>query len=116
LVINGRAAEYVVEGEVNETVGGLMLPALRLEETAGDAQRHIQWLPALHHAANFAPIVVPADHYLMLGDNRDDSADSRYFGFVPRKLLIGRAERILVSAAIKEDWRPRFDRFGMALR
>jgi signal peptidase I len=51
----------------------------------------------------------------MLGDNRDNSADSRYFGFVPRNLLIGRAERILVSADIKGDWRPRFERFGKAI-
>ena len=51
----------------------------------------------------------------MLGDNRDDSADSRYFGFVPRNLLIGRAHHILVSADIKGDWMPRFGRFGQRL-
>ena len=48
----------------------------------------------------------------MLGDNRDDSEDSRYFGLVPRERLIGRAERILVSADIKDRWQLRFDRFG----
>ncbi len=48
----------------------------------------------------------------MLGDNRDDSEDSRYFGLVPRERLIDRAERILVSADVKDRWQPRFDRFG----
>ena len=48
----------------------------------------------------------------MLGDNRDNSADSRSFGFVPRERLIGRAVAILVSANITGDWAPRFDRFG----
>jgi signal peptidase I len=51
----------------------------------------------------------------MLGDNRDNSADSRYIGLVPRKLLIGRAERVLVSADYQGNWMPRTERFGMSL-
>jgi signal peptidase I len=52
----------------------------------------------------------------MLGDNRDDSGDSRVIGLVPREKLIGRAERILVSADYQGNWMPRPDRFGKSLR
>ena len=64
---------------------------------------------------DFGPMQVPAGQYLMLGDNRNNSVDSRYLGLVPRELLIGRAVRVLVSADIQGNWQPRTERFGMAL-
>jgi len=40
---------------------------------------------------NFGPVTVPSDSYFMMGDNRDYSADSRFWGFLPRKLIKGKA-------------------------
>ena len=37
------------------------------------------------------PVTVPADHYFMMGDNRDNSQDSRYWGFLPRDYVKGKA-------------------------
>jgi signal peptidase I len=44
-------------------------------------------------------LIIPEDHYFVLGDNRDDSQDSRYWGFVPRENIIGRPLVIYWSAA-----------------
>ncbi|HZE90336.1 MAG TPA: signal peptidase I, partial [Rhizobacter sp.] len=40
---------------------------------------------------------VPPDNYLMLGDNRDNSADSRVWGFLPREQVYGKAVRVLFN-------------------
>ncbi|MFY9514432.1 MAG: S26 family signal peptidase [Rubrivivax sp.] len=59
---------------------------------------------------SFGPAVVPADHDFMLGANRDNSEDARFIGFVARERLIGRAERVAVSANIPGHWLPRLER------
>lgn len=116
LVINGVEAAYTQAQQVTEPVGAGQMPALRLSETVDGHARRIQLIPQAPGAArNFGPVRVPPGEYLMLGDNRDNSADSRMIGFVPRHLLIGRAERLLVSADILDNWMPRFERFGKSL-
>lgn len=48
---------------------------------------------------NWGPLVVPQEQYFVLGDNRDNSLDSRYWGFVPDSLLRGRPEVVYFSFA-----------------
>ena len=50
-------------------------------------------------------------YYWMMGDNRDDSADSRYWGFVPEGLILGEAVIAYFSLNFKGGM-PRFDRIG----
>jgi signal peptidase I len=111
LTINGTAADYSAIRQVSEPVGfGRHVEATRAREEIGGHRHAVQFLPTARLARDFGPVEVPADQYFMMGDNRDNSEDSRFIGFVPRKLLIGRAGRILVSADIKNDWKPRFER------
>ena len=117
LVINGKPADYAVLGNAVEHIDSIGdLQALQLKEHNASASYSIQVLPQVNARRDFGPVTVPAGSYLMLGDNRNNSADSRYIGFVPRELLIGRAERILVSADILGNWAPRTERIGMSLR
>lgn len=68
-----------------------------------------------HEFANFPTVVVPADHYLMLGDNRDNSADSRVIGFVPRGEFVGRSRAVIMSLDYDNFYIPRTDRFFKSL-
>jgi signal peptidase I len=60
---------------------------------------------------SFGPVTVPEGKYFMMGDNRYDSRDSRYFGFVERDSIIGRATAVVISLDIKNKYKPRFERF-----
>jgi len=113
LYVNGTAARYSDPVPVTEDVPGWgKVPAVRVtEQVAGDA-RVVQYLGGVRAMRNFGPVTVPQGSYFMMGDNRDDSADSRYIGPVARHLIIGRTSRLLVSADILGDWMPRLRRFG----
>src|SRR5688572_25079315 len=51
----------------------------------------------------YGPVTVPAGHYFMMGDNRDDSQDSRYWGFLPASYVKGRALFIYWSFDVPDD-------------
>ena len=117
LIVNGRAARYTGLSLAEESLGhGIKVEAMRATEHVAGSARTVQFLARVQAMRNFGPVVVPADHYFMMGDNRDNSVDSRYIGLVPRNLLIGRAGHILVSADIKGDWMPRLHRIASALK
>ncbi len=63
---------------------------------------------SLQSGGSYGPVTVPAGHVFVLGDNRDNSSDSRYWGFVPIERIRGRARRVLWSAGPEG---PRWSRF-----
>jgi len=63
----------------------------------------------------FGPVRVPEGNYLMLGDSRDNSADSRVFGFVPRRNIVGRAWQVALSFDPENYYLPRRGRYLVPL-
>ena len=64
-----------------------------------------RWRYELSNYVNGGELVVPADHYFVMGDNRDNSLDSRYWGFVPRANIVGRPLVIYLSVRGSEPGR-----------
>jgi signal peptidase I len=111
LYLNGEPAQYLAAREVAEpTEEGVTRTAIQMRETLDSGGHMVQVMPEVMAMRNFGTVQVPPDHYFFLGDNRDNSADSRFIGMVPRHLLIGHAHRVLVSVNINGNWMPRFDR------
>lgn len=68
--------------------------------TSGDSKIHERPASGVDSRDNYGPHVVPVGEFFMVGDNRDNSYDSRYWGFVPKNMFLGKALRIYYSS----DW------------
>lgn len=114
LHVNGAPAKY---DQIDETA--------KAHYGVRDAERYVFFSESVEHVVthpiliapdqlsvrNFGPVTVPEGKYFMMGDNRDESFDSRYFGFVERRQIVGRAISVVVSVDRDNWWLPRTDRF-----
>jgi len=103
LFINGKKLAYKsIQSDQNKVI---------VQETSHDSSYNIQLNHNLSHASNFNTLTIPPKQYLVLGDNRNNSADSRFIGLVPREEIIGRANHVIMSLNYDNYYLPRMRRF-----
>ncbi|MBE1161182.1 signal peptidase I [Dyella acidiphila] len=115
LYVNGVAATYSPT-RVTGIHDDQLDPARYEVESLGNV-RHLVRLSLYRpgEMRNFGPVIVPAGQYLLMGDNRDNSMDSRYLGFFPRREIVGRSRYVALSLDPSNDYLPRKQRFGAPL-
>jgi signal peptidase I len=95
-------------GPLDDEEQGMVFVA---DEVLAGKFHKVMFTPQIPAVRTFGPIVIPPDKYFVMGDNRDNSNDSRFIGFIDRRRIVGRALAVAFSLDRNHHWAPRFDRF-----
>ena len=107
LTVNGLPLQYdTINTSQSKTI---------LTESNSNGSYTLQLTESNSTYGNFNAVKVPENHYLVLGDNRNNSADSRVIGFVPRSEIIGKSSRVAFSLNYENYYLPRLERIGLVI-
>lgn len=121
LMINGQLQSYspigATPGAASIDTSDLSDPApwVFATENLGEEQHRMMVQPSRVAKRTFPPLKVPEGQYFVMGDNRDNSGDSRFFGFVPRHQIMGKAVGLAFSLDTADGYSPRWKRFFRGL-
>lgn len=119
LYVGGRPADYEpIDQEIADRIDEMERSrrVIAWESLGADESHPVMVIRSYATSqGNFGPVRVPDGEFFMMGDNRDESRDSRSIGFVARELILGRAEGVAFSLDHEDGWRFRRGRWFEAL-
>jgi signal peptidase I len=117
LIINGQPVGYrsIAEERLRDVAPTDRTTHIFATEELPGRTHAVAAFPAVQAKRSFGPFTVPAGQYFMMGDNRDDSFDSRYWGTVGRNQIVGRATAVVLSFDHQNYWVPRWHRLFSGL-
>ena len=113
LFVNGRAAQWKEVATQEDSEQG---SSLVVEENLAGRTHRVMFTPQIPAVRSFSPVVAPRGRYFVMGDNRDNSNDSRFIGLIDRRRIVGKATAVAFSFDRAHYFAPRFERFFKSIQ
>ena len=112
LILNGRPVDYAAaDPKIPARLAGPERDhGVFATEKLPDHAHAVMAINGISALRTYGPVTLPAGRYFMMGDNRDNSFDSRYFGTVPRAQIVGRTTSVVLSFDRENYYLPRLSR------